>query len=125
MGLCNRCLIRNVAMTRWTICKTGARIWGWAASRKRSGTGNDNTHWRYPWDEVIDQANGRLCHAPRPADGIIPAPLTREGDELLMGAVGGAQAQKAVADRRYAEPGWADLGRQGYAEWNPCRLRRR
>jgi hypothetical protein len=31
-------------ITRWTIRKTGASSWGWAANSKRSGIGNESTH---------------------------------------------------------------------------------
>jgi hypothetical protein len=45
---------------------------------------------------VIDQVGGGLRHAPRTAGGAKSTLLTGEGDELLMGAVGATQAQKAV-----------------------------
>jgi hypothetical protein len=35
------CLIRNVEMTRWRICKTRVRSSGWAANSKHSGIGCD------------------------------------------------------------------------------------
>jgi hypothetical protein len=105
-----------VEMTRWMICKTGVRSSGCAAKRQRSGIGIDNTHWRYfhPGDDVIDQVGGRLRHAPGTAGGTKATLLTGErrsrrsnmdvvdqsrdgcstGDELLVGAVGAAQARE-------------------------------
>jgi hypothetical protein len=75
------CWIRNVEMTLWMICKTGASSWGWAANRKHSGIGNDNTPWRYlhPGNDVIDQLGGRLRPAPGAAGGAMQG---REGRGL-------------------------------------------
>ncbi len=47
--------------------------------------------YRHLRDDVIDQVDGRLCHAPGAASGTKPAPLTGEGYELLVGAVCAAQ----------------------------------
>jgi len=70
-------LIRYVAMTRWTICNTGASSWRCEANRKRSGIGKEITHWRTGTrgSKVIDQVGGRLHHTPRPA-GAKPTPFT-------------------------------------------------
>ncbi len=47
-------------MTRWTILKTGASSWGCVANSKRSGIGNESTHWR----TVLDHVGGGLRHVP-------------------------------------------------------------
>jgi len=45
---------------------------------------------------VLDQVRGALRHAPRPARGAKPAPFATERQELVVAAVGAAQAQEAV-----------------------------
>ena len=51
---------------------------------------------RHPRDDVIDQAGSGLRHAPGAALGAKPVSLTGKRDQLLIGAPGAAQAQKAV-----------------------------
>ena len=51
---------------------------------------------RHRRDDVIDQVGGAFRHAPRAAGGAKPAPLAGKRDQLLMGALGAAQAKKPV-----------------------------
>ena len=89
------------------ICNTGESSSGWAAKRMRSGIGNESTHWRTGTRGMtqIDQVGRGFRHAPRPAGGAKPAPLAGKGHQLLMGALGAAQAQKAVGEDAAFEKG--------------------
>ena len=51
---------------------------------------------RHSRDDVIDQVSGGLCHAPCTTGGAKTTPLTGEGHELFMGAVGAANAQDTM-----------------------------
>ncbi len=51
---------------------------------------------RHMRDDVFDQVRGGLRHAPRAARGAEPPALAAEGDELVVAAVGAAQAQETV-----------------------------
>jgi hypothetical protein len=85
---------RGPARTRWTIRKTGASSSGCVANSKRSGIGNESTHWRTgtPRDDVIDQVGGGLRHAPDATARAEAATLATEGHKLFMGTVGATQA---------------------------------
>ena len=62
------------------------------------------TH-RHPRDDAVDQVRSALRHAPCPAGGAKPAPLTGEGHQLLMRALGAAHAQEAVGEDAAFEKG--------------------
>src|SRR5690349_18256006 len=64
------------------------------ASRKRE---NPLAH-RHVWDDAVPQVGSGLRHAPRPTRGAKPAPLTRDGHQLLVCTLRAAQTQKPVGE---------------------------
>jgi hypothetical protein len=56
-------------------------------------------------DDVIDQVGGGFRHAPRAAGGAKAASLAGKRDQLLMGALGAAQAEKPVREDAAFEKG--------------------
>ena len=91
-------------MTRWMHCNSGESRSGWAANtmRERDRKREHPLAHRHPRDDAVDQVRSGLRHAPRPAGGAKPAPLTGEGHQLLMRAL---QAQKAVGEDAAFEKG--------------------
>ena len=83
---------------------------------------------RHMGDDVVDQMRGALRHAPRPARGAESSALAAERDELVVAAIGAAQAQETVRQdaalkegvelvldelRQAGAGGGLDLGKEG------------
>ena len=54
---------------------------------------------------MIDKVGGGFRHAPRPVGGAKATPLAGKRDQLLVGALGAAQAQKPVREDAALEKG--------------------
>jgi len=75
---------------------------------------------------MLDQVRSALRHAPRSARGAKPAPLTTERHELVVPAVGAAQAQEAVRQDGLAGVGLhvMDTGSLGWFSFSRRALQR-
>ena len=121
-------------MARCTTCNTGVTSLGCAASSKRSGIGSrdwqTSTHWRTgTWGMTWSTRCAAVCAMRRaPHDGLQASALAAERDQLVLAAVGAAQAQETVRQdaalkkglelvlhelRQAGARGGVDLGEEG------------
>ena len=72
---------------------------------QRNGKREHPLPYRHARDDAIDQVRGALSPAPGAARGAKPAALAGKRHQLLMGALGAAQAQKSVRQNAAFEKG--------------------
>ena len=98
-------------MARCTTCNTGVTSLGCAASSKRSGIGSrdwqTSIHWRTgTWGMTWSTRCAAVCAMRRaPHDGLQASALAAERDQLVLAAVGAAQAQETVRQDAALEEG--------------------